>query len=147
MNKVYRHQALAPDQELGHIAADGRAYQRRPGPDLYVGRVELETGKIFESRLGPDNKIGHVDLGNGRVYLDRLGPDKYLGQVRDDGKLYLHRPRAGDEYLGKVEEMSSLAHGGAAFLLLVQPAHAEEAERAQALDEDELGPAPDGQPA
>ena len=135
MNEVYRHQALAPDEYLGHVAADGRVYEHRSGPDRYIGRVELENGKIFESRLGPDRQIGHIDLSNGRVYLDKLGPDEYLGSVRSDGKLYLHRAMASDEYLGKVKEMASLAHGGGAFLLLVLPAHDEAAEAARAEDE------------
>lgn len=126
MNEVYRHHALASDEYLGRVAADGRVYQHRPGPDLYVGRVELETGKIFESHLGPDRQIGTVDLENGSVRLGRLGPDEYLGKVRSDGRLYLHRAIAPDDYLGRVEQMSSLAHGGAAFLLLALPAHTEE---------------------
>jgi len=121
MNKVYRHKPIAPDDYLGHVNERGQVYASRRGPDQLVGRVELETGKIYESRLGPDRYIGRVDANSGKVYLSQLGPDEYLGRVHRDGKLTLHIPLGADEYLGKVVDMTSLAHGGAAFLLLVQP--------------------------
>jgi hypothetical protein len=88
--------------------------------------VELENGRIYEALPGPDNLIGRVDLEDGRVFETKFGPDEYLGRVESDGRLFKHRPMAGDLYLGRVSEMSSLAHGGAAFLLLLLPRIAEE---------------------
>jgi hypothetical protein len=146
MNKVYRHHSFARDEYLGRVADDGRVYDSRPGPDRYIGRVELEDGKIYESRLGPDQHIGHVEVKSGKVYLDKLGPDEYLGRVTEDGKLYRHNPVAPDEYLGKVTEMVSVVHGGAAFLLLVVPAYDQEKEANEASEpsgnEAETGGAP-----
>jgi hypothetical protein len=121
MNKVYRHRPKARDELLGRVAADGRVFESRLAPDKYVGRVELESGKIFESRFGPDKHIGRVDIASGKVYLKKFGPDEYLGRVEKDGTLYSHRTLAPDEYLGKVSEMTSVTHGGGAFLLLLIP--------------------------
>jgi hypothetical protein len=148
MNKVYKHKSLAPDEYLGWVDETGRVYESRFGPDKLIGRVNIADGKIFESRLGPDRQIGQVDLKNGKVYLSKLGPDEYLGAVHGDGKLYAHVSLGGDDYLGKVADMVSYAHGGAAFLLLIQPAYDEEeveaAKRAGAIDpgEAEAGAAP-----
>jgi hypothetical protein len=144
MNKVYRQKPLAPDEYLGHVRADGKVYESRLGADKYIGRVELESGKIFEARLGPDKHIGHVDVESGKVYLEHFGPDEYLGRVRKDGKLYHHKFLASDEYMGKVTDMLSLAHGGAAFLLLVRPAFDEQAERVEEESEQDLNDAEAG---
>jgi hypothetical protein len=126
MNKVYWHIALAPDEYLGWVDTDGTVYETRRGPDKKVGRVELESGKVYETRFGPDKYIGRVDLENGKVYISKLGPDEYLGQVHQDGNIYHHKRMAADHYLGKVIEMSSFAHGGGAFLLLIQTVYDEE---------------------
>ena len=148
MNKVYKHKALAPDQYLGHVDADGRVFESRFGPDRYIGRVDPRSGKIYEARLGPDRHIGQVYPENGKVYLAKFGPDEYIGRVHQDGKLYLHKPLASDEYLGKVVQMSSRVHGGGAFLLLVIPDYDEQAaaETEETLDSDlgseDTGPAP-----
>ena len=147
MNKAYRHKPIAPDEYLGRVDQAGKTYETRLGPDLYVGRVDLNTGKIYESRLGPDKLIGRVDSHNGKVYHSRLGPDEYLGRVDPDGKCYLHKRLARDEYMGKVTEMLSLTHGAAAFLLLILPALEEDkqvkeekaAEEALNANEDESG--------
>jgi hypothetical protein len=42
--------------------------------------------------------------------------------VRADGRIYQHRKLARDVYLGRVRGSTSLAGGGAAFLLLLAPA-------------------------
>lgn len=131
MNKVYLHHRLARDDYLGRVEADGRVYAARSGPDRYIGRVEPENGKIYASQLGPDHRIGRVELESGKVFLDQAGPDEYLGKVTMEGKLYRHVALAPDEYLGRVDEMLSVAHGGAAFLLLIVPAY----DQAQVEDE------------
>lgn len=136
MNKVYRHQPLAPDEYLGWVDLQGQVFEERFGPDRKIGRVDTASGKIYEARLGPDQLIGRVDLDSGRVYLAKMGPDEYIGQVNTDGKIYLHRRLARDEYIGRVREMASLAHGGAAFLLLVQPAYDEARQKAEENAED-----------
>ena len=129
MNKVYRHKPLAADEYLGHVAFDGKVYETRFGPDKHVGWVELDTGKIYESRFGPDRYIGQVQLDSGKVYRHKpMAADEYLGSVDGDGKFFRHRPLAADEYLGQVVEMTSYAHGGAAFLLLIWPMVEEEME-------------------
>jgi hypothetical protein len=88
--------------------------------------VELETGKIYESRLGPDQVLGRVDLEDGKVYLGKLGPDEYLGRVHEDGKLSPPQKHCRDKvHREGCTDMASIAHGGAAFLLLVIP-HFEE---------------------
>lgn len=135
MNKVYRHRQFANDEFLGRVDQDGRVYESRLGPDKYVGRVDLEDGKIYEARVGPDKYIGRVDAETGKIYLPRFGPDEYLGRVEKDGKLYAHRTLAPDTYLGRVEKMTSLVHGGGAYLLLIVPAYDQEAEAAQADQE------------
>ncbi|NLG73133.1 MAG: hypothetical protein GX495_13975 [Chloroflexi bacterium] len=136
MNRVYRHQPLAPDEYLGWVDLQGQVFEARFGPDRKIGRVDPASGRIYEARLGPDQLIGRVDLETGRVYLARIGPDQHIGQVHADGKIYLHRRLARDEYIGRVREMSSLAHGGAALLLLVQPAYDEARQRAEENAED-----------
>jgi hypothetical protein len=127
-SKVYKHKKLARDQYLGRVEADGKVYEGRYGKDKYVGRVDLENGNIYESRLGPDQLLGRVELDSGKVYFGRMGPDQYLGRVHQNGRLYLHKRLARDEYLGRIKDMPSFAHGGAAFLLLVLPAHEQEAQ-------------------
>lgn len=127
-SKVYKHRILARDQYLGRVDADGKVYEGRYGRDKYVGRVDLESGNIYDSRLGPDQLLGRVELDSGKVYFSKLGADQYLGRVHQNGRLYLHRRLARDEYLGRIKEMPSFAHGGAAFLLLVLPAHEREAQ-------------------
>jgi hypothetical protein len=58
---------------------------------------------------------------SGEVFLTKLGPDEYIGKVRQDGKCYYHKSLAKDDYIGKITEMTSLAHGGAGYLLLILP--------------------------
>jgi len=128
MSKVYKHKPLARDDLLGHVEPDGKVYESRFGPDKYVGRVEIDTGKIYEARFGPDQYIGRAELDSGKIFRSKFGPDEYLGRVDEDGKLFRHKPLAPDEYLGKIVEMPGLAHGGAAFLLLVLPAVEEQPE-------------------
>jgi hypothetical protein len=146
LNKVYKHLPLARDEYLGRVNSDGKVYEARFGPDKYVGRVEIDTGKIYEARHGPDKQIGRVALDSGKVFLSRLGPDEYFGKVNGDGKIYLHNRMATDDYLGKVVDMTSFAHGGGAFLLLVQPAYDEEA-RKEAEAEKNLGETDAGEAA
>jgi hypothetical protein len=55
------------------------------------------------------------------VFSASFGPDDYVGRVQADGKLYLHKPIAADQYAGKVADMPSYAYGGVALLLLVLP--------------------------
>lgn len=141
MNKVYRHVPMAADEYLGHVSEDGKVYQARLGPDKCIGRVELDTGKIFESRLGPDKHVGRVELDSGKVYLGKLGPDEYIGRVDSDGRIYLHNRLAADTYIGKVVDMLSLAHGGAAMLLLVAPAYNQKV-ASETQDETDLGEEP-----
>lgn len=142
MNKVYRHRPAANDEYLGWVDEEGRVYETRLGPDKYIGRVEPGSGKIYEARLGPDKYIGRVNGKSGKIYLAKLGPDIYIGRVQTDGKLFHHHNLAADEYLGKVIEMTSRIHGGAAFLLLIQPAYDEAAVKE---DEPETGDADVGQ--
>jgi len=135
-NKVYWHRSLASDELLGRVDQEGKVYETRFGPDKYVGRVDFMNGRIYEARIGPDNYIGRVDLQDGKIYLAVLGPDEYQGRIETDGRIFYHRPLAHDPYIGKVVEMGSIAHGGAAFLLLVLPKLQEEAEE-QAREENE----------
>jgi hypothetical protein len=121
MNKVYRHIPLSPDEYLGHVEQDGKVFESKVGPDRYIGRVALESGQIYESRLGPDKQVARVDLNSGKVYQSRLGPDEYIGRVRKNGHCYAHRSHARDVYMGKIREMTSFAHAGAGFYLLLLP--------------------------
>ncbi|MBI4769115.1 MAG: hypothetical protein HY784_01550 [Chloroflexi bacterium] len=138
MTQVYRHRPFATDQLLGRVEADGKTYETHLGPDKYVGRVEIDSGKIYAARLGPDKHAGRVELDSGKVYRARFGPDEYLGRVDGDGKFYRHKPLAPDQYVGRVETLYSLAHGGAAFLLLVWPA-VEEQEAEEGVGENRDG--------
>jgi hypothetical protein len=119
--KVYLHKPATPDELLGRMDEDGKAYETRFGPDRYIGRVDISNGKIYASRPGPDKHIGEVALETGKVFTARFGPDDYVGRVQADGDLYLHKPVAPDQYIGREAGMPSYAHGGAALLLLVLP--------------------------
>jgi len=122
MGKVYRHKPGAPDEYLGRVEPEnGKVYRHRHGPDEYLGRVELESGKVYRHRHGPDKYLGQVRLDDGKVYSHRFGPDRHVAQVKPNGRIYRHKLAALDEYLGKVEDMHSLAEGGAAFFLLLLP--------------------------
>lgn len=121
MVNVYFNQAFGFDTRLGRVEANGKVYERRPGPDKYLGRVDLRSGKIYETRFGPDRYLGWVDKDTGRVYLPRIGPDYFLGRVEGNGKLYLNRMIGMDKLLGRITGMPSRMHGGAALLLLVWP--------------------------
>lgn len=122
MNKVYRHRSKSQDEYLGRVSEDGRVFESRLEAEKYIGHVELDSGKIYISQNGEDKHLGRVEMDSGKIYLARFGPDEHLGQVHGNGKLYSHKWLASDEYLGHVEEMTSIAHGGAAFLLLIRPA-------------------------
>jgi hypothetical protein len=130
MSKVYRHIPMAADAQLGRVEPDGRVFETRFGPDKQMGRVDVDSGKIFATRVGPDQQVGRVALDTGKVYRTKFGPDEYVGRVDEDGKFHRHKPVALDEYIGRMVEMPTLAHGGAALLLLALPAWEElEAER------------------
>jgi len=125
MNKAYRHVSLARDEYLGRVDEHGTVFEERFGPDRRIGRVDPGDGTVFEARLGPDRVIGRVELNTGKVFLAKFGPDEYVGKVYKDGRCFYHRQVARDLYLGRVKEMVSFAHGGAAFLLLIFPAYEE----------------------
>ena len=123
MGKVYLHVPGAPDEYLGRVEPEnGKVYRHHRGPDEYLGRVELDSGKVYRHRHGPDEYVGRVQLDDGRVYSHRVGPDRYVAEVKANGRIYSHKPISPDDYLGKVERMHSLAEGGAAYWLLLQPA-------------------------
>lgn len=126
MNEVYLHQSMGKDELLGRVGADGKVYDKRFGPDEYLGWVNLEDGKIYANRPGPDKYIGRVRINTGEVYLSMFGPDKYMGKVTKDGKIMRHKHLAPDEYLGRVADMLSIVHGAAAFLLLILPSMEED---------------------
>jgi hypothetical protein len=127
MSKVYLSRPGAlPDDLLGRVEADGHVHRTHLGPDDEVGRVNLETGKVYAQRLGPDEYIGRVDPDDGRVYRHvAAGPDEYLGRVHEDGRMHYHVAGGVDDYIGRIAGDFSLAQAGAAFLLLVWPAFAE----------------------
>ena len=127
MSKVYLQRGGAlPDELLGRVGSNGRVHRTCLGPDDEIGRVNLETGKVYAQRLGPDEYIGRVDLNNGKVYRHvAAGPDEYLGRVHEDGRMHYDVASRVDEYIGRIAGDASLAQAGAAFLLLVWPAFAE----------------------
>ena len=149
MNKVYRHRSKSQDEYLGRVSEDGRVFESRLEAERYIGRVELDSGKIFVSQNGEERHLGRVEIDTGKIYLARFGPDEHLGQVHGNGKLYSHKWLSADQYLGHVEEMTSIAHGGAAFLLLVRPAMNEIKSRAKKTQTDhgEVDPGPAPAPA
>lgn len=88
--------------------------------------MHLESGKVYAQRLGNDEYIGRVDMDSGKVWRDvAAGPDEYLGRVHGDGRMDYHVAGRTDEYIGRIAGDASLAHAGAAFLLLVWPAFVE----------------------
>jgi hypothetical protein len=125
MSKVYLHRSGAPDKLLGRVSSDGRVYKSYPGPDDYVGRVDLESGRVHAQRFGPDEYIGRTDLDTGKVWRDvEAGPDQHLGWVNEKGEMRYDVAGWTDEYIGRIEREASFAEAGAAFLLLVWPAFA-----------------------
>lgn len=138
MNKAYRHITLARDEYLGCVDEHGVVFEERFGPDRRIGRVDPGDGKIYEARLGPDRYIGRVELHTGKVYLAKAGPDEFIGKVYKDGRCFFHRPMARDHYMGRVREMVSFAHGGAAYILLIFPAFEEKREEQEAASNPEL---------
>jgi hypothetical protein len=128
MPNVYLHNPLAPDELIGRVEMDGKVYESRPGPDKYIGSVELETGKIFEHHPGPDRYVGVVALDSGKVYRHKpAAPDDYLGWADADGKYYRHKPLAPDDYVGSISGTTDYALAGAGFLLLIWPVISSEA--------------------
>lgn len=122
MGKVYRHRPGALDEYLGRVEPkNGKIYRHRRGPDEYVGHVELGSGKVYRHLPGPDEYLGQVHLEDGKVYSHRVGLDRYVAEVGPNGRVYRHQPVSPDDYLGRVEDMHSLAEGGAAFFLLLLP--------------------------
>jgi hypothetical protein len=136
MNKVYLHKPLASDELLGRVSADGKVYEARLGPDVCVGRVDLNSGRVYEARLGPDDYCGRIDPEDGKIYFPRLGLDEYLARVEDDGRIFAHAALAPDPYVGKLVDMVSRLHAGAAYLLLILP-RLEEERGEESLEEDE----------
>jgi hypothetical protein len=126
--KVYlQRPGILHDRLLGRVEDSGRVYRTYLGPDDEIGHVHLETGKVYAQRLGNDEYIGRVDLDTGKVWRNvTAGPDEYLGRVHEDGRMDYHVAGRVDEYIGRIAGEASLVHAGAAFLLLVWPAFAEE---------------------
>ena len=126
--KVYLQRAgILHDKLLGRVKENGRVYRTHLGPDDEIGHVHLETGKVYAQRLGNDEYVGRVDLDDGKVWRDvTAGPDEYLGRVHEDGRMHCHLATRPDDYVGRIGRGASRAHAGAAFLLLVWPAFAEE---------------------
>ena len=126
--KVYLQKpGVLHDKLLGRVEQNGRVYRTHLGPDDEIGHVHLESGKVYLQRLGHDDYIGRVDLKNGKVWRDVAGgPDEYLGRVHEDGRMDYGIAGRADEYIGRIAGAASLAHAGAAFLLLVWPAYAEQ---------------------
>ena len=127
MSKVYLQRPGAlPDELLGRVESNGRVHRSYPGPDDEIGRVNLDTGRVHAQRLGVDEYIGRVELDNGKVYRHvAAGPDEYLGRVHEDGRIHYDVAARVDDYVGRISGNASLAQAGAAFLLLVWPAFAE----------------------
>ena len=121
MTKAYRHKPLAPDEYLGWVNENGSVFDAQSGTDLLIGHVDLNDGKIYKTRLRPDKYYGRVDLENGKVFLARLNADEYIGKVHKNGRCYQESGSGRGHYLGKVKEMASFGHGGAAFILLIFP--------------------------
>ena len=126
MNKVYLHKPLASDELLGRVSADGKVYETRFGPDEYVGRVDLGNGRVYEARLGLDDYCGRVNPEDGKIYLPKFGLDEYLARIEDDGRIFTHAALAPDPYVGKLVDMVSRLHAGAAYILLILPRLEEE---------------------
>ena len=63
---------------------------------------------------------------SGKVYNSKAGFDELVGTVYADGRMTLEKSLAKDDYIGKINSPASLAHSGAALLLLVLPALEEE---------------------
>ena len=128
MSKVYlQREGIAHDKLLGRAEENGRVYRSLPGPDDEIGHVHLRSGKVYAQRIGNDQYVGRVDLDNGKVWRHvPAGADEYLGRVHKDGRMDYHLPGQVDEYIGRIAGGASLAQAGAAFLLLVWPAFAEE---------------------
>ena len=125
--KVYlQRPGVAHDKLLGRVEENGRVYRTHLGPDDEIGHVRLDSGKVYAQRRGNDDYIGRVDPQDGKVWRDvTAGPDQYLGRVHKNGRMDYHVAGRADEYIGRIAGDASLAQAGAAFLLLVLPAFAE----------------------
>lgn len=143
MKAYLQRSGIQHDKLLGRIEEDGRVYRTHLGPDDEIGHVHLESGRVYAQRLGKDNYVGRVDLRDGKVWRDVTArPDEYLGRVHADGRMDYHLAGRPDEYIGRIAEGASLAQAGAAFLLLVWPAFAEdqqEMENSKAQEEPHEG--------
>ena len=95
-------------------------------PYLMAQGVELVDMELTQPQRGRST-LRRVELETGRVFRHvSAGPDEYLGRVNKDGRMDRHEALSPDDYLGKITQPQSLAHAGAAFLLLVLPAESEE---------------------
>jgi len=118
---------MGRDPQIGRVDADGKVYKRVDDDgkyDSYVGRVDLSNGKIYDASEIPECYLGRVES-NGKVYKADFGPDDYLGKVGEDGKFFLHQRLALDDYVGNLDDMDNILHGGAALLLLLWPVYQE----------------------
>lgn len=125
--KVYlRRPGVLHDTLLGRVEEDGRVWRTHLGPDDEIGHVNLESGKVYAKRLGNDEYVGRVDLHDGKVWRHvAAGEDEYLGRAHENGRMDYHVAGHADESIGRVANHASLAHAGAALLLLVWPAFVE----------------------
>jgi hypothetical protein len=123
MSKVFLHRRGFPDKLLGRVNEEGRITRSEAGPDEEIGYVDLGTGKVYLSLVRPGTYAGRVQLETGKVFRHvPHGPDEYLGEVHENGKMFRHVSAWPDKYVGNMPDFISLAHSGAAFLLLVLPA-------------------------
>ena len=99
---------------------------------LCWGACRLDRPRASRQRQGvrptPRQRrdVGRVGLVDGKVWRDvAAGPDQYLGRVHEDGRMEYHVAGRSDEYIGRITGEATLAHVGAAFLLLAWPAFVE----------------------
>jgi hypothetical protein len=124
---------------VGRVEGNGHVYRTQPGHDDQIGHVGLDDGKVYAQRLGKDETMGRVDLDSGKVWRQvTAGPDEYLGRVHEDGRMDYHVAGRPDEYIGRIAGDASLAQAGAAFLLLVWPAFAEDLSASIKVDANSL---------
>lgn len=121
ISQIFLHSASLPGRLVGYVDTAGNAYEQITDKERYIGRADLGTGRIFESRLAPDQPVGHVDLADGRIFLARLSENEPVATVQGNGAIILQLPSSQPELIGMVNDLASLAHGGAAFLLLIKP--------------------------
>ena len=110
--KIYRDEALTPDNYVGRIDERGKVSRVELDKDDYLGWIDYEEGDIYDEH---DDIIGWVEK-DGEVIRLVDDEEEEIGFVTEEGELYWYDKNGEEEFFGKLKHMEDISEGAAALL-------------------------------